>query len=76
MNDSMIRDISLAKEGLQRIRWVGKFMPALNALKRDFINNQALKGKTIVMSIHLEAKNGIFGTYAAVCGRGCHRDRK
>lgn len=56
MNDSMIRDISLAEEGLQRIRWVGKFMPALNALKRDFINNQALKGKTIVMSIHLEAK--------------------
>ena len=47
MNDSMIRDISLAEEGLQRIRWVGKFMPALNALKRDFINNQALKGKTI-----------------------------
>lgn len=30
MNDSMIRDISLAEEGLQRIRWVGKFMPALN----------------------------------------------
>ena len=56
MNDSMIRDISLDEEGLQRIRWVGKFMPALNALKRDFINNQALKGKTIVMSIHLEAK--------------------
>ena len=56
MNDSMIRDISLSEEGLQRIRWVGKFMPALNALKRDFINNQALKGKTIVMSIHLEAK--------------------
>lgn len=56
MNDSMIRDISLAEEGLQRIRWVGKFMPALNALKRDFINNQALKEKTIVMSIHLEAK--------------------
>ena len=32
MNDSMIRDISLAEEGLQRIRWVGKFMPALNAV--------------------------------------------
>lgn len=47
MNDSMIRDISLAEEGLQRIRWVGKFMPALNALKRDFINNQALKERPL-----------------------------
>ena len=29
MNDSMIRDISLAEEGLQRIRWVEKFMPGI-----------------------------------------------
>ena len=56
MNESMIYDINLADEGLQRIQWVEKFMPALNTLRKDFINNQVFKGKTIVMSIHLEAK--------------------
>ncbi len=56
MSDSMIRDLSLAEEGMQRIRWVENFMPALNALREDFIQKQIFKGKTIVMSIHLEAK--------------------
>lgn len=56
MNSSMIRDLSLSDDGLQRIRWVEKFMPALNALRKDFIKDQVFKGKTIVMSIHLEAK--------------------
>lgn len=56
MNQSLIKDISLAEEGMQRIRWVEKFMPALNTLREDFIKNQIFRGKTIVMSIHLEAK--------------------
>lgn len=56
MNQSLIKDISLAEEGIQRIRWVEKFMPALNTLREDFIRNQIFRGKTIVMSIHLEAK--------------------
>ena len=56
MSESMIRDISLADEGLQRISWVEKFMPALNTLREEFVKEQIFKGKTIVMSIHLEAK--------------------
>ena len=56
MSESMIRDISLADEGLQRIYWVEKFMPALNTLREEFVKEQIFKGKTIVMSIHLEAK--------------------
>ena len=56
MSDSMIKDISLAADGEQRIRWVAKYMPALNALRTEFIKDQTFKGKTIVMSIHLEAK--------------------
>ena len=57
MNDSMIRDISLAEEGLQRIRWVGKFMPALNALKRDFINNQALKNQKSTITLPMNSQS-------------------
>lgn len=52
----MIRDIGLAEEGMQRIHWVEKFMPALNHLRQRFIKEQIFQGKTIVMSIHLEAK--------------------
>lgn len=56
MNESMIRDINLAEEGKQRIAWVEKFMPVLNTLKEEFSADQSFKGKTVVMSIHLEAK--------------------
>lgn len=56
MANSLIKDITLADNGEQRIQWVEKFMPALNSLKEDFIKEQTFKGKTIVMSIHLEAK--------------------
>ncbi len=56
MNDSIIRDSSLAQEGMQRIRWVEKFMPALNALRKGFTESQVFRGRKIVMSIHLEAK--------------------
>lgn len=56
MTPSIIKDISLADEGMQRIRWVEKFMPVLNVLRDDFINTKPLQGKTVVMSIHLEAK--------------------
>ena len=56
MTESMIRDITLAAEGKQRIRWVEAFMPVLRELRKDFIKNQTFRGKTIVMSIHLEAK--------------------
>lgn len=41
---------------MQRIRWVENFMPALNHLRTEFIRDQVFRGKTIVMSIHLEAK--------------------
>lgn len=53
---SIICDINLADEGMQRIRWVEKFMPALNALRKEFQEKHTFEGKTIVMSIHLEAK--------------------
>ncbi len=39
MSESLIRDISLADEGIQRIQWVEKFMPALNTLREEFWKN-------------------------------------
>ena len=63
MNESMIRDINLAEEGKQRIAWVEKFMPVLNTLKEEFSADQSFKGKTVVMSIHLEAKTAYRHVY-------------
>ncbi len=56
MNESMIKNPNLAEEGQQRINWVEKYMPALNELRKEFVKDQTFKDKTIVMSIHLEAK--------------------
>lgn len=56
MTQSIIKDLSLADEGMQRIRWVQKFMPVLNGLGEEFISTKPLAGKTVSLSIHLEAK--------------------
>lgn len=56
MEQSMIRDISLADEGLQRIRWVEKVYACFRRVKKGFCGKSNFQGKTIVMSIHLEAK--------------------
>lgn len=53
---SIIRDISLAKEGKDRINWVRAHMPLLNRLEEDFLRDKPFKGKRITVSIHLEAK--------------------
>lgn len=51
-----IKDISLKDEGLKKIRWVEKRMPALKAIRKEFEQTQPFLGKRIAMSIHLEAK--------------------
>ncbi len=53
---SIIRDRSLADEGIRKIEWVKDFMPVLSDLEKRFIKEQPLKGKKIALSIHLEAK--------------------
>ncbi len=59
---SMIRDIALAPSGHKKISWVSHFMPVLNELGTRFVESGEFKGKTIVMSIHLEAKTAYLAT--------------
>jgi len=54
--DSMIRDISLASQGLEKINWVKEFMPVLNVLNSEFSEIKPLQGKKVVVTMHLEAK--------------------
>jgi adenosylhomocysteinase len=57
MNDVYdITDISLAEEGRRKIEWVSHRMPVLNKLCERFQGDGVFQGKTIAVSIHLEAK--------------------
>ncbi len=53
---SDIANIELAPSGKAKIEWVRSYMPILNLIRKDFEKNKPFAGKTIAMSIHLEAK--------------------
>lgn len=65
---SEIKDIALAPEGLKKINWVSNFMPALNTLGDEFVKRQVFKGKTVVVSVHLEAKTAYLATILKKAG--------
>ena len=53
---SIIRDISLAPSGENKIEWVKRNCPLLRSLEEDFSKTRPFDGKRIALSIHLEAK--------------------
>lgn len=66
--ESLIRDIKLAPEGHKKIEWVSNFMPALNSLREEFKASHKFEGKTIVVSVHLEAKTAYLSTVLKEAG--------
>jgi len=54
--DSIVRDISLAPQGLDKINWVREHMPVLNELNAELSASKPLAGKRLVVTVHLEAK--------------------
>ncbi len=53
---SMIRDISLAPSGENKIEWVRRNCPLLRSLEEDFSKAKPFASRRIALSIHLEAK--------------------
>ena len=53
---SIVKDMSLAPSGRQKIRWVRDFMPALSGIEERFRREKPFEGLTIAVSVHLEAK--------------------
>ena len=53
---SMIRDLSLALSGENKIEWVRRNCPILRSLEEEFRETKPFAGKRIALSIHLEAK--------------------
>lgn len=56
IENSMIRDIGLAKEGHLKIDWVQANMPLLNELRDRFEIEKPFAGKKVAICLHLEAK--------------------
>lgn len=54
--DSIVRDISLAPEGVKKIEWARVHMPICALLEERFARERPFEGLTIAMSIHMEAK--------------------
>lgn len=53
---SLIRDKSLAPQGLEKIKWVQEHMPVLRELQEEYGKNKPFQGLNIAICIHLEAK--------------------
>lgn len=54
--ESMVRDMTLASHGYDKINWVREFMPVLNILNDELSQTKPFMGKNIVITMHLEAK--------------------
>ena len=54
--ESMIRDMGLAPQGIQKIDWVEKHMPVLSGIAKQFREEQPFAELKVVVSVHLEAK--------------------
>ena len=68
MNNSTIADLSLADEGDRRIEWVARHSPVLNALKQGPLRDGSLRGRSIALAIHLEAKTAYLALALAEAG--------
>jgi len=56
IQDSIIKDPSLAPEGHRKIAWVAQHAPVLRAIAQRRLSDGSLRGRRVAMTIHLEAK--------------------
>src|SRR5436853_4040941 len=48
-----VKNLELADQGKRRIEWANQSMPVLQAIRKDFIKNQPLKGIRISACLHV-----------------------
>lgn len=53
---SIVKDMSLAPSGHDKIEWVKNFMPVMSAIDREFSQSKPFAGKKLSITLHLEAK--------------------
>ena len=69
---SIVKDMSLAPSGRQKIQWVRDFMPALSGIEERFRREKPFAGLTIAVSVHLEAKTANLGLVLREGGADVH----
>ena len=69
---SIVKDLSLAPSGHQKIQWVRDFMPALSGIEERFRREKPFAGLTIAVSVHLEAKTANLGLVLREGGADVH----
>lgn len=69
---SIVKDMSLAPSGRQKIDWVRDFMPALSGIEERFRREKPFAGLTIAVSVHLEAKTANLGLVLREGGADVH----
>ena len=69
---SIVKDMSLAPTGHQKIEWVRDFMPALSGIEERFRREKPFEGLTIAVSVHLEAKTANLGLVLREGGAEVH----
>jgi len=69
---SIVKDMSLAPSGHQKIEWVRDFMPALSGIEERFRREKPFAGLTIAVSVHLEAKTANLGLVLREGGAEVH----
>jgi len=65
---SRIADAALAHVGDERIAWVERHSPVLNALARERLSDGALTGRRVAVVVHLEAKTAYLALLLAEAG--------
>jgi S-adenosylhomocysteine hydrolase len=56
IEESIVRDPTLAPEGHRKIDWVAQHAPVLNTIFEERLSDGALRERKVAMTIHLEAK--------------------
>ena len=68
VEESIVRDPSLAPEGRRKIDWVAQHAPVLNAIFEERLSDGSLEGRKIAMAIHLEAKTAYLAILLSEAG--------
>ena len=53
---SIVKDMSLAPSGHDKIEWVKNFMPVMSAIDKEFSQSKPFAGHRLSITLHLEAK--------------------
>jgi adenosylhomocysteinase len=68
VQQSLIKDPSLAPEGHRKIDWVAQHAPVLNKISGEQLADGSLRGRKIAMTIHLEAKTAYLAILLSEAG--------